>query len=95
MSKRTYESGSNKRKKATAKADALRAVLAKTKPIAQFFNVAEGSSTPVDSSENWKYACSGHGHFSQSATIVEVESTESIVFQNAESESILDKSVLQ
>jgi len=52
MSKRTYESGSNKRKKATAKADALRAVLAKTKPIAQFFNVAEGSSTPVDSSEN-------------------------------------------
>ena len=52
MSKRTYESGSSKRNKATAKVHALRALLEKTKPIAQFFNVAEGSSTPVDSSEN-------------------------------------------
>jgi len=33
MSKRTYESGSRKRKKATAKADALRAVIEKMKPI--------------------------------------------------------------
>ena len=61
--------------------------------------MAEGSSTPVNSSENRKDACStcsGHGHFGQSSTIVEVESAESVGFQNdsAESESILDKSVL-
>jgi len=44
MSKRTYENGSSKRKKATAKADALRAVIGKMKPITQFFTVPEGST---------------------------------------------------
>jgi len=42
MSKRPYENGSSKRKKATAKADALRAVTEKTKLITQFFGVLEG-----------------------------------------------------
>jgi len=42
MSKRTYDSVSSKRKKATAKADALRAVIDTTKPIAQFFILPEG-----------------------------------------------------
>jgi len=36
MSKRSYESGFSKRKKATSKADALRAVIENTKPITQF-----------------------------------------------------------
>jgi len=36
MSKRTREHGSSKRKKAIAKADALRAVIDKTKPITSF-----------------------------------------------------------
>ena len=47
MSKRTHKSGSSKRKKAFAKADALRAVIAKTKPITQFFSVLEGSTPEV------------------------------------------------
>ena len=47
MSKRTYESGSSKRKKTTAKADELRAVIEKRKPITQFFSVPEGSTTEV------------------------------------------------
>jgi len=47
MSKRTYESGSSKPKKATAKADALRAVIEKTKPITQFFIVPERSAPEV------------------------------------------------
>jgi len=51
MSKRTYESGSKKRKKATAKVDALRAVIEEMKQMTQFFNATEGSFTPVDSSE--------------------------------------------
>ena len=42
MSKRTYENGSSKRKKATAKADALRAVIEKKKPMTQFVSVAKG-----------------------------------------------------
>ena len=42
MSKRTYEGGSSKRKKATAKADALWAVIEKTKPITHFFSEPEG-----------------------------------------------------
>ena len=44
MSKRTNEIVSRKRKKATAKADALWAVIEKTKLITQFFNVPEGSA---------------------------------------------------
>jgi len=36
MSKRSCESGSSKRKKTIPKADALRAVIEKAKPIAQF-----------------------------------------------------------
>jgi len=47
MSKRTYESVSSKRKKAIAKADALRAVIDKTKPITQFFSVPEGPTPEV------------------------------------------------
>jgi len=39
---RTNESGSGKRKKATAKANKLRAVVEKTKPITRFLNVTEG-----------------------------------------------------
>jgi len=42
MSKRTCESSSSKRKKATAKSDALRAVIEKTKPITQFVSAPEG-----------------------------------------------------
>jgi len=45
MSKRTCESGSSKRKKATAKADALRAVIEKTISATQFFRVPERSIT--------------------------------------------------
>jgi len=44
MSKRTYESGSGKRKKAIAKADALRAVIEKREPTTQFVSVPEGST---------------------------------------------------
>jgi len=47
VSKRTQGSGSSKRKKAIAKADALRAVIDKTKPITQFFNVPEGFTAEV------------------------------------------------
>jgi len=47
MSKRTYESASRKRKKATAKSDALRAVIEKTKLMTQFFSVPEGSTPEV------------------------------------------------
>jgi len=42
MSKRTYESGSSKRKKATVKADALRAVIKKTKTITHFLVCQKG-----------------------------------------------------
>jgi len=41
MLKRTYESGSNKRKKTIAEAEARRVVTEKTKPITQFFSVSE------------------------------------------------------
>ena len=44
MSKRTYESGSSKRKKTTAKAEAQRVVIEKMEPITQFFAVLEGST---------------------------------------------------
>ena len=47
MSKSTYESGSSKPKKATAKADALRAVIEKIKQITQFFSVPEGPPPEV------------------------------------------------
>jgi len=47
MSKRTCESGSSEQKKATAKADAPRAVTEKTKPMTQFFSVPEGSTVEV------------------------------------------------
>jgi len=40
MSRRTYESGSGKQKKVTAKADALRAVIEKSKAITKFFRGA-------------------------------------------------------
>jgi len=42
MSKCAYESRSSKRKKATAKADALRAVTEKTKPLIQFLVCQKG-----------------------------------------------------
>jgi len=44
MSKRTYESGSSERQKATSKADALRAVITRTKTIIKFFSVPQGST---------------------------------------------------
>jgi len=47
VAKRTFESGSSKRKKATANADALRAVIGKMKPITQFFTVPEGSTAKM------------------------------------------------
>jgi len=43
MSKCAYESRPSKRKKATAKADALRAATEKTKALIQSFSVPEGS----------------------------------------------------
>jgi len=43
MSKCAYDSRSSKRKKATAKGDALRVVTEKTKPLIQSFSVPEGS----------------------------------------------------
>jgi len=42
MSKRGCECGSSKRKKATPKADALRVVIEKTKPITQFLVCQQG-----------------------------------------------------
>jgi len=42
MSECAYESRSSKRKKATAKADALRAVTKKTKPLIQSFVCQKG-----------------------------------------------------
>jgi len=47
MSKSTHESGSGKRKKLTAKADVLRAVIEKMKSIIQFPSVPEGSTSEV------------------------------------------------
>jgi len=44
MSKNTYESGSSKEQKATAKADALQAVIKKMRTITKFFSVPEGST---------------------------------------------------
>jgi len=43
MSICAYECRSSKPNKATAKADALRAVMEKTKPLIQCFSVPEGS----------------------------------------------------
>jgi len=42
MSMRTYESGSSKWKKAIVKADALQAVIEKTRPTTQLFSVTPG-----------------------------------------------------
>jgi len=47
MSKRAHESGSGKRKKVTAKADVLRAVVEKMKSETQFPSVPEGSTSEV------------------------------------------------
>ena len=47
MSKRTHEAFPGKRKKAIAKADAVRAVIDKTKPITQLFSVPEASAPEV------------------------------------------------
>jgi len=47
MSKRVYECGSGKRKKAIARADALRTAIDKTQPITLFFSVPKGSTPEV------------------------------------------------